>query len=80
MRTSGDGTPRLVGTVVGSGSNWLSILVEEPAPGTAIIAAEGHGEQIGVSVWSYLYGEAGEAAADDEGPRWWAWLARPTNI
>ncbi len=63
--------PRLGGTVVDRGAHRLALLVDTPAPGTAFVAVEG----CGVSVWTYLYGEAGaEAAARDE-PTWSEWLA-----
>ncbi len=69
-------SPRLAGTVVEASPFRLSLLLDEPAPGTAFLAAEGHGDGCGVSVWSYLYGDEGAAAADRDGPRWQAWLAQ----
>lgn len=39
--------------------------VESPAPGTAFIGAESHGEMCGVSAWTYLYGPD---AVDVSGP------------
>ncbi len=73
VATSGD-APRLGGTVLVSESWRLALLLDEPAPGTAFIAAEGDGPVVGVSVWSYLYGDEGAAAAAADGPRWWEWL------
>lgn len=71
VATSGDGVPRLAGTVADVGPTTLTLLLEEPAPGTAFLAAEGPG----VSVWAYLYGDgaAERAAAHQQG--WQAWLA-----
>ncbi|MEM7338423.1 MAG: SRPBCC domain-containing protein [Actinomycetota bacterium] len=70
---AGDGAPTLAGEVVDATPWRLSLLVSEPAPGTALIAAEGMGDQIAVSVWMYLYGDAGAAAVAD-GPVWQKWL------
>jgi hypothetical protein len=68
-------TPPLAGTVVSADSWRIALLLDEPAPGTAILAAEGYGDQAGVSVWLYLYGpDAGALVGRDEA-RWAAWLA-----
>lgn len=75
VETSGADVPPLGGTVVVAEPWRLALLLDSPAPGTAFLAAEGSGEQVGVSVWSYLYGPAGEEAAERDAPRWWAWLA-----
>jgi hypothetical protein len=57
-------------------SSWrLAILLDGPAPGTAFVAAEGMGDMVGVSVWSYLYGDDREAIAARDEPRWREWLA-----
>lgn len=69
-----DGVPTLGGTVLSVGATRLALLLEEPAPGTAFVAAEGDGDAVGVSVWAYLYGaDAPGIAARDE-PRWRTWL------
>ena len=66
--------PPLAGTVVDSTPHGVALLLDRPAAGTAILAAEGGEEMVAVSVWSYLYGSDGaEAAARDE-PRWRSWL------
>ena len=78
VATRGDGTPTLIGTVVESDALRLIILVEEPAPGTAFVAAEGQGDEWTVSVWSYLYGDAGKAAANHDDPHWRQWLSDHT--
>ncbi|MGE0000368.1 MAG: SRPBCC domain-containing protein [Ilumatobacteraceae bacterium] len=67
--------PTLAGTVVDSGQGRIALLLDQPAPGTAFLAAEGTGDQVNVSVWSYLYGSEGENAADRDGPLWWTWLS-----
>ncbi|MGB2934811.1 MAG: SRPBCC domain-containing protein, partial [Nostocoides sp.] len=63
-------TPPLAGTVAGTGANRLWLLLDEPAPGTAIVAAEG----AGVSVWAYLYGPEAADVAGRSGARWQEWL------
>ena len=71
---SSDGAPTLSGTVVEASSCRLSLVLNEPCPGTAFIAAEGAGEQVGVSIWSYLYGPDRAAVASRDMPRWQQWL------
>ena len=58
-----DETAVLRGTVGRQGERWLLLVLDEPAPGTALIATEGGDDACTVSVWSYLYGETGESAA-----------------
>ncbi len=74
VHTSGD-APTLGGTVLDVDSWRLALLLDEPAPGTAFIAAEGQGGQVGVSVWSYLYGDDRQAITQRDLGRWNAWLA-----
>jgi hypothetical protein len=64
----------LGGTVADVGDRSLSVVLDEPAPGTAFIAAEGSGEQASVSIWSYLYGDQQRSVADRDTPRWAAWM------
>lgn len=68
--------PPLAGTVANVTPNYLALVVDDPAPGTAFLAAEGRGEQTQVSMWMYLYGDEGAAAAERDEPRWRAWLER----
>lgn len=66
--------PTLAGTVVDAAPWRVALLLDEPAPGTAILAVEGHGDQVEVSAWSYLYGDDGATAAARDEPRWQQWL------
>ena len=66
--------PPLAGTVLQAEAWRMSLLLDEPAPGTAFLAAEGDGEHIAVSVWLYLYGDDAAATARRDEPRWAAWL------
>ena len=52
----------------------ISLVVDDPAPGTALIAAEAMGDVAQVSVWSYLYGPDADAAVRRDEPLWQSWL------
>lgn len=72
-----DDTPPLAGTVARVTPTYVALLVDDPAPGTAFLAAERHqGEQAQVSIWAYLYGPEGAAAVERDEPRWRDWLSR----
>lgn len=70
----GEDVPSLAGTVADSASWRLALLLDEPAPGTAFLAVEGEGEEVSVSIWSYMYGPEGLAAAERDEPLWRTWL------
>jgi hypothetical protein len=74
VRTGGN-APALSGTVVEVEPWRMSLLLDEPAPGTAFLAAEGDGDQVGVSVWLYLYGPDAPAVAAREQAAWSELLA-----
>lgn len=70
VATSGDGVPRLAGTVADIANphgidrkNKYLLRVDEPASGTAFIGAESHGGMSGISIWTYLYGPNAESAS-----------------
>ena len=67
--------PDLAGTVVDVDPRWVALVLDRPAPGTAFLAVEGDGEHVTVSIWSYLYGPGGAAAAARDDPQWRQWLA-----
>ncbi len=68
--------PSLAGTVVDCEPGFrMSLLLEAPLPGTALIAAEGTGEATGVSIWAYVYGDEAETVVARDEPRWLAWLS-----
>ncbi len=73
--TSSTDAPNFSGTVVQSAPWRLSLLLDEPARGTAFIAAEGV-DGCGVSVWQYLYGPDAPAIVQRDEPQWNAWLAQ----
>lgn len=66
--------PALAGTVVDTAPSRVALLLEQPAPGTAFVTAEDYGEHVGVSIWSYLYGNTGLEATERDGPLWQHWL------
>jgi uncharacterized protein YndB with AHSA1/START domain len=68
------GAPTLAGNVKDVASWRLALVLDQPAPGTALLAVEGDGEQVSVSIWSYLYGPDRAAIAERDGPRWQRWL------
>lgn len=76
VEVTGDGAPPLSGTVVEPGDHRLALLLDQPAPGTAIIVAEGTGDHAGVSIWSYVYGPDAPTIAERDLPRWQHWLDR----
>lgn len=75
VAVSAPDAPALAGTVAAAAPWRLALVVDEPAPGTAFLAAEGEGEQVNVSVWMYLYGPEGAEAAKRDEPAWAGWLA-----
>jgi uncharacterized protein YndB with AHSA1/START domain len=75
VAVSAPDAPALAGTVAAAAPWRLALVVDEPAPGTAFLAVEGEGEQVNVSVWSYLYGPEGAEAARRDEPAWASWLA-----
>lgn len=66
----------LSGTVVDVAAWRLALSLDQPAEGTAFLAAETVGGQTGVSVWAYLYGTNGSTIAARDEPRWQAWLSK----
>lgn len=65
----GDDTPTLGGQIAEVTPTRITLIVDDPAPGTALISAETMGDVAQVSVWSYLYGPEADAATHDEA-RW----------
>jgi uncharacterized protein YndB with AHSA1/START domain len=72
---SANGAPKMAGTVLDCAPTRLVLLLDQPAPGTGFVAAEAAGDQVGVSVWSYLYGTEAEVIAKRDAPLWQRWLA-----
>lgn len=66
--------PSMAGTVVDVESWRVALLLDQPTDGTAFIATEGRAENVGVSVWSYLYGDDAAQIVERDLPRWQQWL------
>ncbi len=64
----------LAGSVIDTAQWRISLLVEKPAPGTAILAAESMGDSMSISIWSYLYGPDSGAIVERDEPQWQSWL------
>ncbi len=74
LEVTADDAPPLGGTIAMVADDHVALVVDSPAPGTAFLAAEEQGGAVSVSVWSYLYGDAGAAAVERDAPAWRAWL------
>ena len=66
--------PPLGGVVAEVEPSLIMLVTDHPAPGTALIATEEVGDSVQVSVWSYLYGDDGRAAAERDESSWQQWL------
>ncbi|RJK94888.1 SRPBCC family protein [Vallicoccus soli] len=77
LEVAAPGAPALAGTVqerVATGASATYFLVlDAPAPGTAFVGVEGMGDQVGASLYLYLYGPDADAAAQ-EAAGWRAFL------
>ena len=60
LEASASGAPSLSGQVASApttaGVRAYHVVLDTPAPGTAILSAEQAGDQVAVSLWLYLYG------------------------
>ena len=56
------------------GPTTVTLLLEQPAPGIAFLAAEGSGDPAYVSVYGYFFGPEADAVAEQAVARWNAWL------
>ena len=64
VATAGDGVPASPAPSVDAGPTSYGLLLTEPAPGTAFLAAEGHGEGAGCRCGRTSPGPKGAAAAE----------------
>ena len=74
LDASAPSAPTLGGIVAEVTPTRISVVVDDPTPGTALIAAEAMGDTAQLSVWLYLYGAEGAAAVQRDEPRWQTWL------
>ena len=75
LDVAADADTKLGGTVIDTGPRRICLLADTPAPGTAFLTSEDGGGFTMVSVWLYLYGPDGAAAAERADASWRAWLA-----
>lgn len=75
LEVTAAGAPPLAGTVERVTPTMVSLLLDQPAPGTGFLAVEGDGDQVSVSVWLYVYGDHRSAVAARDEPAWRDWLA-----
>jgi uncharacterized protein YndB with AHSA1/START domain len=70
--TSGPGVPASTGTVHSvqdyGAARTCFLLLEQPAPGTAFLTAEGTGDMVAISFYLYLYGPDAPALPDQWTP------------
>lgn len=66
--------PALAGVVAEATPTRYTLVVDDPLPGTAVIAAEPMGDVVAVSVWTYLYGTDAAAVSERDEQRWQSWL------
>lgn len=74
VEVSGEGVPALAGTVADVAGWRMALVLEEPTPGTAFLAVEGSGDEVEVSIWSYLYGPDALEIVERDDPLWREWL------
>jgi hypothetical protein len=79
--TSGPGVPAIAGTVHGvqalPATKTYFLLLDQPAPGTALLTAEGAGDMVTVSGYLYLYGPDAAASPDEWTPFFTARFPQP---
>lgn len=81
--TSVNGSPRLVGVVedvtVTRKSGAMTLRLEQPSAGIAMVGAYGWGGQSHISLSLFFYGDDAEAILAHEAPKWEAWMADHLN-
>jgi uncharacterized protein YndB with AHSA1/START domain len=80
--TSVEGAPQLVGVVdrvvdrvVGGDAPLVTLMIEQPLPGYAILGADGDDNMAFVNLSAYLFGDLSGEIADREQPRWQEWVS-----
>lgn len=69
------GAPQITGVVSRLDGGTLTLLIDGPGDGYAIVAAEGPDGGVFMNMSAYLFGEGSAATAERERPRWRAWMA-----
>jgi uncharacterized protein YndB with AHSA1/START domain len=66
--------PALAGVVEHTDGTMITLRIEEPAPGVAIVAVGGPAEVVYTQLSAALFGADARAVADREQPVWTAWM------
>jgi hypothetical protein len=74
IEASAEGATTLAGTVQESEPGIVTLLLDAPAPGLALIAAGGPAETVFTFVRAHLFGPDAPAIATRDEPAWQAWL------
>jgi uncharacterized protein YndB with AHSA1/START domain len=74
VTASAGGWTKLSGTVQQAEPGILTLLLDAPAPGLALIGAGGPGEDVFTFVRAHLFGNDAPAIAERDEPTWQAWL------
>ena len=64
----------LAGTVQEAEPGIVTLLLDEPAPGLALVGAGGPGDEVYTFVRAHLFGDGARAIAARDEPAWQAWL------
>jgi hypothetical protein len=69
------GAPRVAGVVSRHEGATVTLLVDQPAAGYVIVAAEGPDGGVFINLSAYLFGEGSAEAAERLAPEWEKWMA-----
>jgi len=75
VRTDGAGVPRLGGVVEQADGRTITLLLDEPARGIALVGAGGPGDTVFTLMRAQLFGDGAEQLAAREQAAWEAWFA-----
>jgi len=74
VAVTADGAPPLAGVVERATGAMLTLLLDTPAPGVGLVAAEGDGDYVATSVYLYLFGDDAPSTATGQESVWQAWM------
>jgi uncharacterized protein YndB with AHSA1/START domain len=76
VATSVEGAPQLSGVVDRVVGGTVTLVLDEPTAGYAVVAAEGPDGGVFVNLSAYLFGPTAADTAHREAPKWQSWMAR----
>jgi uncharacterized protein YndB with AHSA1/START domain len=71
---TGSDAPALAGVVERVANDWVTLRVDEPASGIAMVGVYTWDERVNTSFHTYLFGDEAPAVAAREEPAWQAWM------